>query len=193
MNKCACVNSFLDLSPFNTFPKIHYLGCTSCSPAPNRSLTRPVFSALSLMANVATMGPPPSPKEPRRSGRRSGPSTATSKSPAGSPTSETGPKPKDNPQRSAPSSSNAGRNKRAKIEDVDDAGDENQKTTVNGTSNGRARRKGTNKEVALVSSVVFADPRSFTADASLGDGRGQEEEEEEQGVTRCICQETGAY
>ncbi|KAF7796663.1 hypothetical protein EIP86_007846 [Pleurotus ostreatoroseus] len=122
------------------------------------------------MANVASMGPPPSPKEPRRSGRRSGPSTSTSKSPAGSPTSETGPKPKDNPQRPAPSSISSGRNKRAKNEDADDPADENQKTGANGTSNGRARRK---------------------ADATLGDSNGQDDEEEEQGVTRCICQESG--
>ena len=30
------------------------------------------------------------------------------------------------------------------------------------------------------------------ADAVLGDGNGQDDEEEEQGVTRCICQESGA-
>ena len=112
-------------------------------PASIPSLVQTAFSPSAAMANVASMGPPPSPKEPRRSGRRSGPSTSTSKSPAGSPTAEGAPKPKENGQKTPlPSSSNASRHKRAKNEESDDTPDENHKNGVNGTSNGRARRKG---------------------------------------------------
>lgn len=145
------------------------------------------------MANVASMGPPPSPKEPRRSGRRSGPSTSTSKSPTGSPTSEADPKPRDTAQRPPlPSSSSSSRNKRAKNEDTDDIPDDNHKNGLNGTSNGRARRKGKNNAHARLPLARWADAIAHTADATLGDSNGQEEEEEEQGVTRCICQETGS-
>ena len=124
-------------------PLSYFILLLGCFPAALSLIPPSHFST--SMANVASMGPPPSPKEPRRSGRRSGPSTSTSKSPAGSPTSETAPKPKDNTQKPPlPSTSTSNRTKRAKNEDADDAPEESHKNGVNGTSNARSRRKGTN-------------------------------------------------
>ncbi|KAI0775841.1 hypothetical protein BD413DRAFT_531981 [Trametes elegans] len=104
-----------------------------------------------MMTNVATMGPPPSPKEPRRSGRRTAPSS--SKSPAGSPPSEAIPKPKDNVSKPSLNPPHAnGRNKRAKHEDIDEPLEELPKNGVNGNGGAsRSKRKGKEKEkMALV-------------------------------------------
>ena len=145
------------------------------------------------MANVVTMGPPPSPKEPRRSGRRSVPAASTSKSPTGSPTTETAPKPKDSTQRPPlPSSSSSGRGKRTKNEDVDDTLDEGHKNGINGTANGRAKRKGKEKEKGSLTIDTSLDDDHPKAGSSTAGADAQEEEEEEAGVTRCICQESGA-
>ena len=96
------------------------------------------------MANVATMGPPPSPKEPRRSGRRPAPSS--SKSPAGSPPSEANPaasKPKDASGRPSLNSSHnngSGRNKRAKNEEFDEPLEEPHPAKNGVTTNGGSAR-----------------------------------------------------
>ncbi|KIP06985.1 hypothetical protein PHLGIDRAFT_30230 [Phlebiopsis gigantea 11061_1 CR5-6] len=148
------------------------------------------------MANVATMGPPPSPKEPRRSGRRSVPSASTSKSPTGSPTTESAPKPKDNPQRPPlPLSSSSSRSKRAKNEELDEPLEENPKNGINGTTpapavNGRAKRKGKEKEKGLTIDIPVDEDHPKASSSTTG-ADVQEEEEEEAGVTRCICQESG--
>ncbi|KAI0339880.1 hypothetical protein BDW22DRAFT_1360917 [Trametopsis cervina] len=138
------------------------------------------------------MGPPPSPKEPRRSGRRSVPSTSMSKSPAGSPTSETAPKSKDSSQRHSLSSNGShNRAKRTKNEDVDLTLEEIHKNGVNGTTNGRAKRKGREKDKTTLTIDIPLDEDPAKVDVSVGDEEPQEEEEEEAGITRCICQEAG--
>ncbi|KAF9241624.1 hypothetical protein BU15DRAFT_44726 [Melanogaster broomeanus] len=148
------------------------------------------------MAQAATMGPPLSPRETRRSGRRSAPSASasTSKSPD-SPAPESAPRNKDTSTRSAPSNSNAnGRTKRPKQEDLEDTilhknAQPNGSTSHHGNSYGRSKRKGKEKEKAntstdhLMESISTKLPNS----ASAGTAEPQEEDVEEQGVTRCIC------
>ncbi|TBU42935.1 hypothetical protein BD309DRAFT_865266 [Dichomitus squalens] len=143
------------------------------------------------------MGPPPSPKEPRRSGRRPAPSS--SKSPAGSPPSEANPaatKPKDAPGRPSSNSSHSNgsvRNKRAKNEDLDEPLEELHKNGVN-TNGGslRSKRKGKDKEkIALVVEIPNND-NDGGLEAVADDGAEENgEDEEEGGVTRCICQKYG--
>ncbi len=145
------------------------------------------------MANVATMGPPPSPKEPRRSGRRQAPSS--SKSPAGSPPSEVNPKTKDNATRPPPNSSHTnGRNKRAKNEDLDEPLEELHKNGV--TSNGgqpRYKRKGREKEKIALVVEIPNDGNDNNPEAVGDDAAGENgDDEEESGVTRCICQKYGS-
>ncbi|GJE92725.1 hypothetical protein PsYK624_088810 [Phanerochaete sordida] len=144
------------------------------------------------MANVATMGPPPSPKEPRRSGRRSVPAASSSKSPTGSPTTENAPKPQGSTQRPPlPSSSSSSRSKRTKNEEVDETLDDVHRNGVNGTTNGRTKRKGKEKEKGSLSIDIPGDEDRPKAGSSTTGADAQEEEEEETGVTRCICQELG--
>ncbi|KZT10813.1 uncharacterized protein LAESUDRAFT_721199 [Laetiporus sulphureus 93-53] len=141
------------------------------------------------MANVAVMGPPPSPKEPRRSGRRSAPSA--SKSPAGSPAADTGPKAKENSIRPALTTSNSSnKSKRSKQDDHDDVLEDVRKNGVNGNGNGRAKRKGRDKE--KLSDVANGDSHDDIAyvDAPGAEAAADAEgENEETGVTRCICGE----
>ncbi|SRR6266403_145474 len=162
-----------------------------------RSLPPPLHSLPLFMAQVATMGPPLSPRETRRSGRRSAPSgsTSTSKSPD-SPNSESAPRlPVVN------RSSSASSRKRTKQEDVDDPPDDSHKSGSNGTpnalpplqnGNGRTKRKGKEKEKPVLNLAI---------DSILAEG-GQpnvvlelngdpDAEEEEQGVTRCVCGNAG--
>ena len=137
------------------------------------------------MTNAVPMGPPPSPKEPRRSGRRSVPSA--SKSPAGSPTSDVAPKPKENGHKSnPPPSSNGGRTKRAKQEELDDALDDIPKPPVG--TNGRTKRKGKEKEKAALTVDVHVDELGQNGDENGKDGAGDAQEDEEQGITRCPCE-----
>ncbi|GBE80614.1 predicted protein [Sparassis crispa] len=146
------------------------------------------------MANVATMGPPPSPKEPRRSGRRTVPSASTSKSPAGSPASDTAPKSKDSSNRPPVSSSaNSGKGKRGKQEDQDEALEGAPKNGINGNGNARAKRKGGSKDKDKTSTTDGGvdTPRAETHGGDTA-AQPEEEEEEEAGVTRCICEGTGA-
>ena len=139
------------------------------------------------MTNAVSMGPPPSPKEPRRSGRRSVPSASASKSPAGSPTSDVAPKSKENGHRAnPPPSSNSGRNKRAKQEDLDDTLDDIPKNNV--STNGRTKRKGKEKEKAALVVDVQVDDLAQNGDGNGKDGGGDAQEDEEQGITRCPCE-----
>ncbi|KAI0047757.1 hypothetical protein FA95DRAFT_1190226 [Auriscalpium vulgare] len=144
------------------------------------------------MAQVATMGPPLSPRETRRSGRRAAPShsASTSKSPD-SPASESTPRSSQNIARpSLPSSNTSARNKRSKQEDVDEPPDEPLKNGTNGTAltNGAARskRKGKEKEkpvLGLAIDAIKTDTPDIVMDVI--------EPDEEQGVTRCVCGSTG--
>jgi hypothetical protein len=115
-----------------------------------------------------------------------------SKSPAGSPTSESAPKSKDSSHRpSLSNGSNSNRSKRAKNEDVDLSLEEIHKNGVSGTTNGRSKRKGKEKDKTTITTDAPLDEGSTTVEDAPEEGELQEEEEEEQGITRCICQEAG--
>lgn len=147
------------------------------------------------MAQAATMGPPMSPRETRRSGRRSAPSTSNSTSK--SPDSDQGPGQKDNTQRQASSSNNSnGRNKRLKQEDLEDGVDERRPTTAplnpsigssQGTVNGKSKRKTKDQDKSLAAVDANEDASSVLADDQTLDAP----EEEEQGITRCVCGSSG--
>ena len=145
------------------------------------------------------MGPPLSPRETRRSGRRSAPSgsTSTSKSPD-SPSSESAPRlPVVNRSTSSVSS-----RKRTKQEDLDDPPDDSNKNSSNGTpntlpplqnGNGRTKRKGKEKEKPVLNLAI----ESIIAEGEQPDvvlelNGDPDPEEEEQGVTRCVCGNAGA-
>ncbi|KAG6857677.1 hypothetical protein H0H87_004093 [Tephrocybe sp. NHM501043] len=145
------------------------------------------------------MGPPLSPRETRRSGRRSLPSTSTSASK--SPDSDPPPRQKDFPPRPPlPSNNSNGRQKRLKQEDIDDAVDDRKNppapstsstssTTTTTAAAGRNKRKpkdkDKDKQVTLEPIHVthnIESPQNPPLDAP---------EEEEQGITRCVCGSTG--
>ena len=140
------------------------------------------------MANAAVMGPPPSPKEPRRSGRRSLPSGSNSKSPAGSPAADSAPKAKENVQRPPPPTPNSSnKNRRGKQEEHDDAL-EDRKNGANGNGNARAKRKGKDKNIVTMDSAENTLGEDEHGDALLEEGGlDPEGEDEEGGITRCIC------
>ncbi|KAG7098596.1 hypothetical protein E1B28_000521 [Marasmius oreades] len=128
------------------------------------------------MTQTSSMGPPLSPREIRRSGRRSAPSVSTSNSK--SPDS-------DPPQRPPIVSSGSGgsRNKRLKQEDVDESV---VSVNSNPTSNGRGKRRSKEKP------AQHQQPPEQVTDTVVTDlPVTQSEEEEEQGITRCVCSSTG--
>ncbi|KAG6820736.1 hypothetical protein H0H93_012382 [Arthromyces matolae] len=148
------------------------------------------------MAQAATMGPPLSPRETRRSGRRSVPSASASASK--SPDSDPPPKQKEIPNRPPLTSNNStARQKRLKQEDVDDIVDDRKNgsapstssSSSNSTTNSnRTKRKlkDKDKQVAIepvVSEDIIEDP-SLNPPLDVP-------EEEEQGITRCVCGSTG--
>ncbi|KAG9221090.1 hypothetical protein CCMSSC00406_0005471 [Pleurotus cornucopiae] len=160
------------------------------------------------MAQAATMGPPLSPREPRRSGRRSAPSASASTSK--SPDSDSAPPPprvKEGPnhRRSLSTSTTNGKGKRPKTEDLDDAPEDGQSaiSPVNGSStphsasgNGRNKRKPKEKDrqVSVTDSISEASSRKTVKapvvgieDASV---EPADDEEDDQGVTRCVCGST---
>jgi len=148
------------------------------------------------MAQTATMGPPLSPRETRRSGRRSAPSASTSTSK--SPDSDPAPRPKDIPHRPSLTSNNSGgRNKRLKQEDIEGSVDDRKSgpnptngtaSSTHGNANGRAKRKAKDKDKqSAITGVISEVPSGSGEDPSIG-----EPEEEEQGVTRCVCGSAGA-
>lgn len=147
------------------------------------------------MAQAITMGPPPSPRETRRSGRRSAPSASasTSKSPD-SPASESTPRNKDSSRPALSNGPSNGRSKRPKQEDHDDGlphknGHVNGSAPTHGTANGRAKRKGKEKEKAQQTSDLPIESISSKLGSSSATGTAEphEEDAEEQGITRCIC------
>ncbi|KAF8973232.1 hypothetical protein BDZ97DRAFT_1780242 [Flammula alnicola] len=141
------------------------------------------------MAQTATMGPPLSPRETRRSGRRSAPSVSASASK--SPDSDQPSREKASSSRTTSSSTN-NRNKKLKQEDYDDAVEDRKQHggasaassgSNNGSNNSKAKRKAKDKD-KQPNSANHGD-----ADAASVDGQAQDaqEEEEEQGITRCVC------
>ncbi|KAG5648481.1 hypothetical protein DXG03_003092 [Asterophora parasitica] len=148
------------------------------------------------MAQAAAMGPPLSPRETRRSGRRSLPSASTSASK--SPDSDPAPRQKESSTRPPLTSNNSsGRHKRPKQEDLDDAVDDRKNGSAPSTSStsshaiaaGRTKRKPKDKEkdkqVTLETTPV--DEAADTTHNPAPDVP----EEEEQGITRCVCGSTG--
>ncbi|KAG5342690.1 hypothetical protein C0989_010658 [Termitomyces sp. Mn162] len=146
------------------------------------------------MAQAATMGPPLSPRETRRSGRRSHPSASASVSK--SPDSDPPPRQKELPTRPPLTSSTSnGRQKRLKQEDLEDTVDDRKNGSAPSTSSssstnpGRAKRKpkdkDKDKQVAL-ETTISAD----TVD-SAQNPPPDAPEDEEQGITRCVCGSTG--
>ncbi|TFK44738.1 hypothetical protein BDQ12DRAFT_695150 [Crucibulum laeve] len=144
------------------------------------------------MAQAATMGPPLSPRETRRSGRRSAPSvSATSKSPD----SDHPPRQKEPSQRpSIPISSSNPRNKRPKMEDIDDSVDDRRSIPASTTptasvplsTNGKQKRKTKDKEKP----TPLVDPLPDISTPPIDEPPPEAQEEEEQGITRCVCGST---
>ncbi|KAJ3775060.1 hypothetical protein EV361DRAFT_814641 [Lentinula raphanica] len=147
------------------------------------------------MAQV--MGPPLSPRETRRSGRRSGPSLSNSHSPE----SDISPRLKESAQRppllSSHSASN-GRSKRPKQEDADDLAEDRKNgtaqsvsTSSNSSTQGstKSRRKAKEKPPPPEESSDTPQPSLQSTDKAADGGQGGEEEEEG-GITRCICGST---
>ncbi|KAH6914042.1 hypothetical protein BKA70DRAFT_652689 [Coprinopsis sp. MPI-PUGE-AT-0042] len=134
---------------------------------------------------------PLSPRETRRSGRRSAPSASTSKSPD----TEQPPRQKDSTTSSRStmsSSSGNSRNRRPKQEDFDDVVDERKtvsapsvtsNASTQGTSIAKGKRKGKEKDKHQVPEETDGTPPPEDADGADGDNA----DEEEQGVTRCVC------
>ncbi|KAG6911131.1 hypothetical protein DXG01_003871 [Tephrocybe rancida] len=144
------------------------------------------------------MGPPLSPRETRRSGRRSLPSASTSASK--SPDSDPPPRQKDFPARPPLNSNNSsGRHKRLKQEDIEDTVDERKNpsapstssssSTTNGTTAGRNKRKAKDKDKEKQVTLETIPPGD--AIDSVQNLPQDAPEEEEQGITRCVCGSTG--
>ncbi|KAF8893788.1 hypothetical protein BD779DRAFT_1435743 [Infundibulicybe gibba] len=141
------------------------------------------------MAQAAAMGPPLSPREIRRSGRRSAPSASTSASK--SPDSDL-PRQKDAPHRpQVTSNNNNQRHKRPKQEDMDETVDERSKSSAApsissvgpppSTTNNRTKRKAKEKDKQPLRTSAAGESNGG-ADEVAG-----ESQEEEQGITRCVC------
>ena len=137
------------------------------------------------------MGPPLSPRETRRSGRRSAPSVSASTSK--SPDSDQ-PRQKDNSSR-VPSSS-GGRNKRLKQEDYEEPPEDRRNypassgasSVSNSTSKAKRRAKDKDKEKDK------QEPNTNSGDQdvlSIENQPQDPQEEEEQGITRCVCGSAG--
>ena len=140
------------------------------------------------MANVPPMGPPPSPKEPRRSGRRSVPSHSSSKSPAPSPHPESAPRLKEN--RPALSSSSSSRSKRSKQEEIDESFEDVPKPPTNHQNNGRNKRKPKDKQSTPTPASI--DNNHTPKDARVSEEPADTSAQEEEGITRCICGNAGS-
>jgi len=146
------------------------------------------------------MGPPLSPRETRRSGRRSAPSASgsTSKSPD-SPASESLPRTKEGTTRPTLSSNSSNnRTKRLKQEDPEEpvptkSTHANGTNSSHGNSNGRAKRKANGKEKNLPTTDQLIESASNKLSNSNAEGTAdpQDDDLEEQGITRCICGQNG--
>jgi hypothetical protein len=146
------------------------------------------------MAQAATMGPPLSPRETRRSGRRSLPSASTSASK--SPDSDPAPRQKEILNRPPLTSNNSnGRQKRLKQEDFEETVDERKNGSAPSTSSthaitaGRAKRKAKDKDKQVTLEAIPGDDTVESSQNLPLDAP----EEEEQGITRCVCGSTGDF
>ncbi|KAJ3988559.1 hypothetical protein F5890DRAFT_1491408 [Lentinula detonsa] len=150
------------------------------------------------MAQV--MGPPLSPRETRRSGRRSIPSLSNSHSPE----SDISPRLKETAQRppllSTVSGSN-GRNKRLKQEDADDLAEDRKNgaahsvstssnSSTQGSSKTRRKPKEKEKPPPPEESSDTLQPTSQPTETAAAEEQEADEEEEEGGITRCVCGST---
>lgn len=144
---------------------------------------------------MTTMGPPLSPRETRRSGRRSAPSVSASTSK--SPDSDQPPRQKDTSSRGPSSSTGSGgRNKRLKQEDYEEPSDERKNLTAssaassvsNSTSKAKRRAKDKDKEKDKQESNLNSGDRDIP---SVENQVQDPPEEEEQGITRCVCGSAG--
>ncbi|KAL0956580.1 hypothetical protein HGRIS_002718 [Hohenbuehelia grisea] len=154
------------------------------------------------MAQPATMGPPLSPREPRRSGRRSAPSASasTSKSPD---SDAPPPRTKEPSQRPPlPSTSSGAKSKRPKVEDGDDPvedartvngsanGTPSTSTQGNGGSNGRAKRKPKEKDKQSSVADSVSEPisrKSKQVVVEVEEVPVDPQDDEAEGITRCVC------
>ncbi|KJA19883.1 hypothetical protein HYPSUDRAFT_143174 [Hypholoma sublateritium FD-334 SS-4] len=143
------------------------------------------------MAQTATMGPPLSPRETRRSGRRSAPSVSASASK--SPDSDQPPREKLSGSRTTSSSTN-NRSKKLKQEDHDEIiDDRKQQGAISGVPSGSASGSNNNKAKRKPKEKDSDKPGNIgqSSDVEVVPGEGQiqegQEEEEEQGITRCVC------
>lgn len=153
------------------------------------------------------MGPPLSPRETRRSGRRSAPSVSASASK--SPDSDQPPPPPPPlppPKERASSSRNTlsstnNRGKRNKIDEDDETVEDRKHTSGSSASSastngnvGKPKRKGTasskDKDKGSNTSGAADDVEAVTADDQPQDPG---EDDEEQGITRCVCGSTGPF
>ncbi|KAF9012365.1 hypothetical protein BDQ17DRAFT_1343753 [Cyathus striatus] len=161
------------------------------------------------MAQAATMGPPLSPRETRRSGRRSAPSVSTASK---SPDSDQPPRQKENTLRPSVSANASNpRNKRPKQEDLDDSVDDRKNNTVVSTTpasptvptvaaptaapttNGasKQKRKPKDKEKEKEKDKIPNPPPPHDVPLVTVEPPTQDpQEEEEQGITRCVCGST---
>ena len=143
---------------------------------------------------MATMGPPLSPRETRRSGRRSAPSVSASTSK--SPDSDQ-PRQKDNSSR-VPSSStgSGGRNKRLKQEDYEEPPEERRNYPASSgassvsNSTSKAKRKAKDKDKEKDKQEPNTNPGDQDV-LSVENQPQDPQEEEEQGITRCVCGSAG--
>lgn len=152
------------------------------------------------MVQSPAMGPPLSPRETRRSGRRSAPSASgsTSKSPD-SPASESLPRTKEGTTRpTLPSNNSNNRTKRLKQEDPEEPvptknAHANGTNSSHGNSNGRAKRKANGREKNLLSTDQLIESASNKlSNSNTGSAADpQDDDPEEQGITRCICGQNG--
>ncbi|KAJ4483376.1 hypothetical protein J3R30DRAFT_3448050 [Lentinula aciculospora] len=145
------------------------------------------------MAQV--MGPPLSPRETRRSGRRSGPSLSHS------PESDISPRLKEPAQRppllSTLSGGSNGRHKRPKQEDVDDLVEDRKNgaaqsvsTSSNSSTQGSTKSKRKPKEKEKPPREESSDILQPPSPEMTAVERQGADEEEEGGITRCICGNT---
>jgi hypothetical protein len=143
---------------------------------------------------MATMGPPLSPRETRRSGRRSAPSVSASASK--SPDSDQPPRTKDTSSRGPSSSTGSGgRNKRLKQEDYEEPPDDRKNypassvaSSVSNSGKAKRRAKDRDKEKDKPESNVNSGDQDL---ASVENQVQDPPEEEEQGITRCVCGSAG--
>lgn len=153
------------------------------------------------MAQVDLMPPPTLSKEPRRSGRRSHPSTSTSKS-SGSPSPDTtgaaAQKVLESVSAVRFSSSASARSRRNK-DDVDDILDESQTKSISPSGNAktvssskRSQRKG-KERLSKLENYIGADDTKRNQGILQDTSTDNVEEDEDAGITRCVCEGRGAH